>query len=246
MRFIISLIIFISTALSVQAQDPVAIARAMSLFHRVQTKSLEKPVSFELRYTYSNEHTPGTLLDSMEGKIEMNGENYRCTLDSTETICNSKYNIVLFRQDKVMYLSAKGNTTSPADPLQTIKTLLDSAVNSSCAFSHEKRNTIINITFAAGSPFKQLSVTIDTVSQRLITMQYVMKTALLMDEDTQGELPQGYEAYAQVKASFYNYKEIPVNNSRYDEKAFFYKDEDAFKVSPAYEDYTIFVGSPDL
>ncbi|OMP76701.1 hypothetical protein [[Flexibacter] sp. ATCC 35208] len=244
MRYFLTLIISIAAALSVQAQDTVAIAKAINIFRRVQAKSQQQPVSFEVNYTYSNESTPGTLLDSLKGKIEISGENYRSTLDNTETIRNAKYSIVLFKEDKLMYLAANSKSASPADPLETLNTLLKGATNST--FRTEKRNTIINVSFPAGGNCKQLSITIDTVSQRLLSMQYILKTTLLMGEEMKNEVPEGYEEYAQVKASFYNYKDIPVNSSRFDEKAFFYKDGDAFKVTPEYEDYNIFVGTPGL
>lgn len=244
MRYILTLIISIAAALSVQAQDTTAIAKAINIFSRVQAKSQQQPVSFEVNYTYSNESTPGTLLDSLKGKIEISGENYRSTLDSTETIRNSKYTIILFKEDKLMYLAANSKSVSPADPLETLNALLKGATNST--FSYQKRNTIINVSFPAGANCKQLSITIDTVSQRLISMQYILKTTLLMGDEMKNEVPEEYEEYAQVKASFYNYKDIPVNNSRFDEKAFFYKDGDTFKVTPAYEDYRIFVGTPGL
>jgi len=244
MRYFLTLIISIAAAVSVQAQDTAAIAKAINIFRRVQVKSQQQPVSFEVNYTYSNESTPGTLLDSLKGKIEISGENYRSTLDNTETIRNAKYSIVLFKEDKLMYLAANSKSASPADPLETLNTLLKGATNST--FRTEKRNTIINVSFPAGGNCKQLSITIDTVSQRLISMQYILKTTLLMGEEMKNEVPEGYEEYAQVKASFYNYKDIPVNSSRFDEKAFFYKDGDAFKVTPEYEDYNIFVGTPGL
>ncbi|WPQ66280.1 hypothetical protein SIO70_15575 [Chitinophaga sancti] len=244
MRYFLTLIISIAAALSVQAQDTAAIAKAINIFRRVQAKSQQQPVSFEVNYTYSNESTPGTLLDSLKGKIEISGENYRSTLDNTETIRNAKYSIVLFKEDKLMYLAANSKSASPADPLETLNALLKGATNST--FSYQKRNTIINVSFPAGGNCKQLSITIDTVSQRLLSMQYILKTTLLMGDEMKNEVPEGYEEYAQVKASFFNYKDIPLNSSRFDEKAFFYKDGDAFKVTPEYEDYSIFVGTPGL
>lgn len=244
MRYLLSLIIGITAALSLQAQDTVAIARAINIFRRVQAKSLQQAVSFEMLYTYSNESTPGAVLDSMKGTIEINGENYRSILDHTETIRNSKYSIVLFKEDKLMYIAANNKSGAPGDPLETLNTLLQGAVNST--FSTEKRNTIINVSFPPGANCKQLSIVVDTVSQRLITMQYILKTSLLMDEEMKNDVQEGYEEYALVKASFGHYKDLPVNSSRFDEKAFFYKDGNAFKVTPAYEDYNIFVGTPDL
>lgn len=244
MRYLLFLIIGITAALSVQAQDTAAIARAINIFRRVQAKSQQQAVSFEMLYTYSNESTPGTLLDSMRGTIEISGENYRSSMDHTETIRNSKYNIVLFKEDKLMYLAANNHAGTPGDPLETLHTLLQGGIN--CTFSTERMNTIINVSFPAGTNCKHLSITIDTVSQRLIAMQYILKTSLLMDEEMKNDVPEGYEEYALVKASFYHYKDLPVNSSRFDEKAFFYKDGNAFKVTPAYEDYNIFVGTPDL
>jgi hypothetical protein len=234
-----------SAGLSVQSQDTAAVTRALNIFRRVQMKSLEKPVSFEMSYTYTNEHTPEEILDSLRGKVEMSGENYRCLLDQTETIRNGKYNIVLFKEDKLMYLTSAGKSVAPVDPLETLNTLLNGAASST--FKTEKRNTIIDVSFSAGGNCKQLLMVVDTVLQRLVSIQYVLKTAALMGEEVQdNKLPEGYEEYALVKASFNNYKEITSDSSRYDEKEFFYKEGTSLKVTPAYEDYNIFVGSPDL
>lgn len=244
MRYIHLLIIMLANTLFAHAQDTVAVAKAVNIFRRVQAKSRQQPVSFDLNYTYANESTPGVILDSLKGKIEISGENFRSIIDSTETICNATYNIVLFKEDKIMYLAKNSKSASPADPLETLNTLLKGATNSS--FKTEKQNTIINVAFPAGSNCRQLLIVIDTVSLRLVSMQYILKTTLLMGEEMNNEVPDGYEDYAMVKATFYNYKGIPLSSSRFDEKAFFYKDGDAFKVTPAYEDYSIFVGTPGL
>ncbi|SFW81862.1 hypothetical protein [Chitinophaga sancti] len=245
MRSLLALIIGMTVVISSHAKDTTAIKKALNMLRRVQAKSLQQPVSFDLKYTYSNEHTPYKLLDSLQGKVEMNGENYRCLLDHTETIHNGIYNIVLFKEDKLMYLAKNSKAASPVDPLATIYSLLEAATGSS--FSYQQKNTIIDVTFPANGPCKKMSIVIDTVSQRVISMNYVLKTTMLISADNQGdELPVGYEEYALVKTNLYNYKEIAANKSRYDEKEFFYREGDVLKVTPAYQDYNIFVGSPDL
>ena len=60
-----------------------------------------RDMSFDVNYSYSNESTPTVILDSLSRKIQMHGAKYHFFLDSTETIRNEHYTIVLFLMDKI-------------------------------------------------------------------------------------------------------------------------------------------------
>jgi hypothetical protein len=203
------------------------------------------PLAFDVKYIYSNEHTPDKILDSLKGNIEMSGSDYRYLLDSTETIHNSRYNIILFKEDKVMYLSGASAQLAAQDPIQSVQTILEKSGATGCTISTEKGKTVIRIDFAAGGPCKQMKIVADTLKQRLYAMEYIIKTELLKDGQDDADM-EGYEEYALVSTIFYNYHDVQPDASRFDEKTFFYKEDAAFKVMPAYEAYKIFVATPNL
>jgi hypothetical protein len=232
----------------VMAQERTDLANGTRILKDLQNAYTMYPLSFDVKYLYSNEHTPEKVLDSLKGKIEMNGTDYRCQLDSTETIHNSKYNIILFKEDKIMYLAGASVQVPAEGPLASMQTILEKSGVTSCMISSEKGKMIIRFDFAAGGVCKQMQIVADTVKQRLYSMQYVIKTALLKDgqDSTENTEMEGYEEYALVKTSFYNYRDLQPDSKRFDESTFFYKEGAAFKVMPTYEEYKIFIATPNL
>jgi hypothetical protein len=218
---------------------------ATRILKNLQLAFTAHPIAFDIKYLYSNEHTPEKVLDSLKGSIEMSGSDYHYQLDSTETIHNSKYSIVLFKEDKVMYLSGASEQVPTPDPLQSMQSILEKSGVTGCTVSNEKGKTIIRFVFAAGGPCKQMKIVADTVKNHLLSMEYILKTALLKDAQDDTEM-EGYEEYALVSTTFYNYHDLQPDASRFDDKAFFYKESTEFKVMPAYEAYKIFVATPNL
>jgi hypothetical protein len=202
------------------------------------------PLSFDMKYIYSNEHTPGKILDSLKGWVETDGTNYRSLMDNTETIHNDKYNIVLFREDKVMYLAAATSTSMPVDPLLQMDSILTQSGATSCRISKAGKNTVMRIGFAEGGPCKRMEMTIDTVAHRMLSMEYVVKTSLLTE--TPDATVEGYDEYAIVRSTFYNYRSPKPDISRFDDKTFFYKEGTEFRTKEAYSEYKIFVATPNL
>jgi len=221
--------------------------QVMTEMKKVQAFYKGHPLSFAVKYTYANEHVPGKALDSLQGKIEMSGAGYRCWLDSTETIHNDRYNIILFKEDKLMYLTKPAAGMTGTDPLQLLRTTLERTGVKSCGISGEGHNRTVQVVFSEGMPYRQMEMTIDTLSGRLLSMQYIIKTALLMEvPDNEEAARQGYEKYAVVKASFSQYRPLPADPSRFDEHTFFSKEGTVLKTTEAYKEYKLIVGSPNL
>jgi hypothetical protein len=232
--------------LSASAQQIPGLTRAVTLLQSLREVSDKQPLSFDLKYVYSNEHS-SDVLDSLVGNITMEGNKYRCLLDNTETICNGKYNIVLFKEDLVMHLSRGTEATSTQDPLQSIQTMLEKSGATGCTLNDDKQKKIINIDFAPGGDCKEIKMVIDTVLKRLLSVEYIVKTVRLTESsDTTGITQQGYEEFAKVRATFFNYHYLKPDLARFDEHAFFYKEGDTFKATPAYSSYKIFIATPNL
>jgi hypothetical protein len=230
------------------AQSNPEVDRAVAAMTELQATYAKRPLAFDVKYTYSNEHSPDVLLDSLYGKIEVSGTDSRCLLGNTETIHNSRYTILLFGEDKIMYLAKSGSTGYSTDPLQLIKTVLEKAGMAGCEVADSNQYKTIHLTFRQDVPFRQMLMTIDTTTGHLSMMRYVVKTALLTGNtaDDEAVKEQGYDEYAIVQAVFDHYREVPPQPSRFSEQTFFYREGNDFKVTQAYRDYKIFIGSPNL
>jgi len=228
-------IIALLTGLSASAQETKVIE---ALKHLRQAYGKDA-IAFDLKYIYSNEDKPGVVLDSLAGSIEMEGSKYRCLLDSVETIQNDKYNIVLFKEDQLMYLSTGVSASASMDPLVQLDSMFKKAAPQRCAVSTAGRIKILDIGFGENAVCKTMKLTIDTVKQHLLSVDYIVKSSMLtgVPEDS---------GYAAVKSVFYNYRTLKTDPSRFDEKRFFRKEGDEFVPVAAYNNYKIVVATPKL
>ncbi|SEN26981.1 hypothetical protein SAMN04488505_109113 [Chitinophaga rupis] len=227
------------------AQSGQEAEKIMQVMKEVQAFYSARPQSFNIYYTYSNEHTPGKVLDSLNGKMELSGESYRYVLGNTETIHNKRYTVVLFKEDKLMYVAVSDSSQKQANPLLPVKESLERTGVSGCEITHKGSQKLAQISFKEGVPYKYMELTLDTLSQRLLSMRYIVKTALLMD--AQDTAPGSeYDEYAIVRAVLNNYKQLPADARRFDEQQFFSREGNELKVTPAYKEYKIFIGSPNL
>lgn len=236
------------TRFSAVAQSVKGLDQVMVEMKKLQSFYKAQPLSFDVKYTYAGEGTPDKTLDSLNGHIEIAGDSYRCLLDSTETIRNNRYNIILFKEDRIMYLSKPTTAMTGTDPLQVIQAVMERSGAANCGISVKGRTKVIRIDFKAGGPYRQMEMTIDTLSGYLQSMRYIMKTALLVDapDGADAAAEQGYDEYAVVQAAFSAYRKIPADPSRYNEHTFFYKEGNEFIATQAYKDYKLFVGTPNL
>jgi hypothetical protein len=96
-------VIILFQSLSVIAQDDLEKARII-LKDVVQHYSAAKNLSFSIVYRYADENNAGVWLDSLNGKFKIHGNDYWYALANTETIGNRECTIVLFKDDKIMYI----------------------------------------------------------------------------------------------------------------------------------------------
>lgn len=225
-----------------RAQTTVA-EKAVAEIRQVQELLGAANMAVEMKYTYAGEHTPGVVLDSLSGKVEMAGKNYRCVFNRTEIICNDQLQIILFGEDRLMYLAKAGAKSGPSDPIAMMQQMLSaSGVENVDVVSKDARKTI-RIKFAPSASCKEMMIVVDVAKKRLDLVQYVIKTTMLSET---AETPEGYEEYAVVKAVFFNYAAAASPRSRFENSTYFRKDGGKYTPADAYKDYTIFLGSPDL
>lgn len=241
-----TLIVLLSiTDLKAQQQD--SITKLVDEFRQIQQAYSRFPsLSFEMQYRYTNETKPSAVLDSVFGKIEMQSGNLHYVLDSTETIKNDRYSIILFKEDKMMYLSKPDQLRNEQDPLQ----LLDSAFAKIRGIKYLVKKTasskIITLIFPTGMAYKRIEFAIDPSRGLVNKITYIVKTELLLESQDNTLDESQYDEYARVELSMNHYSTAPLDSAVFDEHKYFLKEGKDFKTTEPFKQYKIFIGSLNL
>lgn len=242
----IFLIMAAVTLLQVQAKAQAVndTARLFAEMKRLQSVYQAHELSFDIKYTYTSEQQPELVLDSLQGKMELSGKRYHYWMTNMETMVNERYNITLFRQEKMIYLT-KPATFLTGDPVAQLRDMLERAGVKQCNVVEQGDLKTLRIYFQPGGACRQMEMIIDKTSGYITATRYIVKTALLMEPGV-SPTDAGYGEYAVIKTSFDHYKQIKIDSSRFNEDQFFHKEGNEFKTTPAYNEYKIFTGSPNL
>jgi hypothetical protein len=243
--FLIVAGLFISTCTVGQGLSDTA--KLYTAIEKLQEVYKNRALSFDIRYTYASELHPAKVLDSLRGSMELVGSTFHYKLDNTETFSNAHYSIILFKEDKVMYLAkpVERNIGNPLPQLQ-LRQMMGNSTVKSCTQLNKGNLEIFRISFDAESSCREMDITIEKSTGYLLSMKYIVKTELLMEAQGNRAPDPEYGPYAIVQSDFHNYKLLKQDVVLFNEQDLFYKEGNAFKTTTAYSEYKIFVGSPNL
>ena len=202
-------------------------------------------LSFDFYYTYANEHQPGILLDSLQCNMQVSNGNCRSLMGNTIILKNKQYNIAVFKDDKLIHVSrAMRGDSLGGSPLALITTAIRQAGVQACHITSKQGITSIHFDFSLDANYKYMEMQLDTSNWHIEKLEYVVKSTMLKDaSEADGNK---YEPYAQVKAIFYHYKSDHIDPAVFGEEQFFTRKADALIPAPAYEDYEVFIGTPNF
>lgn len=245
--FFFTLAALFVTRMQSAAQATGDTARLFAEMDRLHKIMRAAPVSFNIRYTYASERNPAMILDSLSGQVDMSGNYSRYRMDRTETISNGRYNIVLFREDKLIYLTSP-HQNQMSDPLLQLRMMISGSAISTCTVKEEKELLTISLRFNEGTGCREMNMQVDRKTGYINNATYVLKTALMMGAEQQAgqDIISVYGEYAVIRVVFSQYRQLTGGMTWSDERNYFTREGNVFKPAPAYADYTIFNGSPNL
>lgn len=200
-------------------------------------------LSFNVDYRYSDEANPMNYLDSLHGKVQMNGPLISSVLDSTVSIQFKDYGLVLFKEDNLMMISKDNGK----------RDLLLSGIdtgffrNDSIRYSILEEENIkkIIIEFPLGQSCRKLTFDIDKYSGFVSKMCSVINSKHLYDPefaDKLGEL----DSYAIVEVRYSQFSERSFSDEIFNPAKYFKKVGTEYLPTPAFNNYKIFLSSPNL
>jgi hypothetical protein len=239
-----SLLSLLST-LHLNGQSVENLEKAIEMLGKVSQTYDSGQVAFDIRYTYANEGQPQILLDSLSGNIIMSEGKCFSRLRNTVFLTNQRYSIAVFNEDKLIHVSRPVSKDAMGiSPMQVISASIRQAGVKSCVITNKKEASQIRFMFSPEKAYRYMEITLDTRNWRIQQLSYVVKSELALEASEQpGKV---YEPYALVKAFFSHYRTDDADPAIFDEKQFFTRTATALVPASAYEDYEVFIGSPNL
>lgn len=222
-------------------------ARLYTEMRKLQEAYTANGLRYDFRYTYAGAHQPARILDSLSGSVEMSAAGTKMVMQHMEFVTNPRYAIVLFKEDKVMYLY-KPNSVPANDPLYQIRTLMESGLVAKVDVQQEQRNRRIQIRFDSTAMVRTIDMNISSGNGLLSTVRYILQTEMMKaGRPLSVAEQQKFGPLAQVSMYFLGYDILPSGSSAsVNENTYFTIANGEYKTTPAYREYEIYKGSPNL
>jgi hypothetical protein len=221
---------------------------AMEIFKTLSSKyANEKYLSFDINYSYRSESDMSVIIDSLSGKIRVNEKKYHVKLGNTEMICDNNYNVILFKEDTLMYLT-KPSSSGVSNPVLLLDSMFQKIPNITTSLAETKDEQLVTINFPKGMDYRQAQFFINKRTGYLKKIKYVVKSTQLLSAASKSQTSNSslQNEWGVVESDFYNYSKGQFNDSEFDSNKYFKKDGTEYKPTDAYRQYKIFIGSPGL
>jgi hypothetical protein len=206
-----------------------------------------KQLSFNIGYSYATETNPAVVLDTETANIKMLKSKYYCSVNNTEIFSNDSVSIVLFKEEKIMYLSKNRQHTQFSNPVQLMDSLIRSKALTTFNISASDNTKNVVIKFDQQMMYKELDFTIDTKTGYLKNIKYVVHSEALMDQsENNTEQIKPDSEFSIVNAAFSDYSNEDSGIDQLSANQFYSKEGKDLKVTNAYKDFRIYKASPDL
>lgn len=204
-------------------------------------------LSFDVSYTYAKQSTPDKILDSLSGRMQVSNKQYHWNISNTEMIANSKYVIMLFKEDKLMYITRPGSQNINFDPLSRLDSSLFLLKGLQCSLENKKDITTVTLNFPDSSAYKQIKMTINRKNGFLSNTKFIIRPGAVRSfEDFDSMDNTGDEGYNVIEARYYNYNQDSISAAIFNSENYFNRSGTEFVAANSYSDYKIFIGSPNL
>jgi hypothetical protein len=252
-RVIVIVVTMMLAGSGLQAQDAetqqaLAVLKTMSVNYQQASH-----LAFDVVYRYAAENAPSVYLDSVEGHFKMNGTRYWYMLDSTESINTSDYVIMLFKQDKMMYLAkpssgsaVSGNiVTAAANPVSNLENYFTNNKNISCRVLDAGLQQIVTIEFIVPEVYKSVEYHINKKTGYLVKMVSRVRAEQLYDASVRAQI-EGGVTWAIVETVYSNHRRNDFDDSVFDSARYFKKEGSEYVTVGPYGEYKVFLGSAGL
>ncbi len=155
------------------------------------------------------------------------------------------YTVMLFKEDRIMYLAKPAPALQRLNPLAAIDSVLMNDKSIEASIVNEKKERRIVLQFPNGPVYRKIEYFIDNKTGLLTRMVNTVQSDQLYDP-TVKPMMEGEKTYAVIEAVFSHYQEGIADDKIFDTGRYFKKQDGDFVTVAPYTDYKIFFGTPGI
>jgi hypothetical protein len=238
---IILLLIISTGSVSIQAQSQKQREILANLKKISLTVTGAEYIQFDVRYTCANEISPAVILDSLSGRFRYSGNRYWYSVAETEAVSDGSVTAVVFKEDKLIYLSKANSTNILSPSLALIDSLVAGSYKVECERSMEKSGTRYTVKFTDQKDCKKLEMLVDEKLNRLVQVRQVVRSKFLYDESV-GETRTPDE-WIVVDMRFSNYSKDTGGVNSFDISRYVTRTESGYTPAKEFDMYSVYYGN---
>jgi hypothetical protein len=155
---------------------------------------------------------------------------------------------MLFKDDKLMYLTKSGSKDLNPDPLAQFDSALFQIKNLACTIDSKKDETVLTILFPHESVYKEIRMIINKGTGFITTTRFILRASALNqgNDFVRDESLKLDDSYISIEATYFNYSTVTIDDSVFNRDKYFQRTGTNYSPIAPYTDYKIFIGSPNL
>lgn len=202
-------------------------------------------LSFDMHYYYSAETAPSSYLDSLKGSLKVQGNDCWYSIDSTESISSGGYTILLFKEDKIMYLTQADSASRYGNPVALMDSILLNNKEITCQLNESKTETVVSLELPPGGNSKRVEYHINKKTGFIDMVRNVVKSNQLYDASVRDRVS-GNDSYVCVDVFYKQYRKAAFDPVLFDRSRYFKREGQEYVAIAPYTEYKIFLGTPQL
>ncbi|MFY0255158.1 hypothetical protein ACDQ55_14515 [Chitinophaga sp. 30R24] len=241
MRKILIWFVCLLAAGRIQAQHTASLQKAVAILEEAGHHFTSGSQSLNMHYTIADADQPDVLLDSMKCSMQTLGNNFRMETGNMLTIKNDRYTIVVFHEDKLIYLTgASPRDSSAPNPAGMLIQALQSAGMAQSDIREEGDTVTLHFRFGENSAYRDMLIKLNKDHSRLYSSQYLIDGEQLPFEFK--DLTKG--TYALLQVIFSYRPAVGLTAADFDERQFFTRKDNVLVPTGAYKNYEVITGTP--
>ena len=240
---IIALIIALGFGIGLQAQTKGDRENLLALKKAAQVFMDTAYLHVDMTYRYATATEPENFQDSLGGSLKTWKNNYWYKMDQTEVVCDGKKMVIIYKEDRVLYLSTPETGNTSRQQFALLDSLLAGKYPIESFMVEEKGYKKYTIRFTEPTLYQQMEFWINTKGRVARTRQVLHEGLFMEPTQKTGKTDSDWMI---IDVQYTGYRQNDFNPLDFSTERLVRKEKDKWVAQAPYQDYSVFSAKPNL